>query len=854
MNFQSPQTKDVQEFDLGSMILNALLERPQDCAFQFEGAKLSRGALRQSAMTLAARLRKAGVQPGVAVAIEVEHSLDLPIAMCGVQIAGGCAVPVDPLASAARRQAILSDIRPAIVLSRDADAVETICITPSETPNVPQTEDADLAFVVYTSGSSGGPKGVMITRESYVQRMQQVLPSFTPRPDDIDLAWTPSSFTVMIDEMFLPILAGMPSVIVRPSLQSDPRAFAELVRAKAVTSFRLTPSVLDLLLRSGGAEALAGVRTIVCSGEALPADLQVRCHKLLPATLLGFYGATEAPAVAYIPYDRNGPPQDTTVCVPQPFARMCVMQSNETPADVGEAGEVWVGGLALAKGYYLRPELTAEKFVMREGARWYRTGDLGRQIGNGTFEILGRTDMTEVNINGARVSLPELNEALRAQPNVDAAWVSPVIRDGRPDPILVAHCVVRQGHDFDGAALRRDLATSLPSTSVPAVVTQIAVMPLTDNGKIDARLLSDMALAKLGATTAIGGHCDEEEGARDDDMLACVLASAKQCLSASGLVAQDNFFAVGGDSLKAVHFALDLSDRLSCEVKASLIANADTFADLALRLSSGEFQSGFAARLIKGGGPNAVPVFTINDRRRYEILSPQLSADCRIWNLDIYGLADGTLPDLQTFDLADLAEAFADQVMAADPQGPWHLMAFCKSACLAIETARVLQARTGCTCGLILIDAFFTEFLPTPRVHVLRLFDFGPGYYARKIMNRFGLASWDARAEDVPIEVHAAALQMTGDQGALRARFNRLCVIYQIEPYDGPVTLVASKEFRHNSRASSTKLAARGLAVEIVDGLHLTLFQPKPNGLALSDVLDGIVRKGLDNLDVAKVP
>lgn len=841
MNVQSLNSGSTREFDFGTVVLDALKQTPEACVFRFEQTELSRRELREKACALAERLRKRNIRAGSIVAIEIAHSLELPIAICGALAAGACVVPIDPFISEERRIAILEDIQPDFVLKRDESTPNPIGIEQSGHANVGRkTLDTDLAFVVYTSGSSGGPKGVMISHESYVRRMQKIPESFNPMDDDVDLVWTPSSFTVMVDEIFLPIIVGFPSVIAAPALRADPYAFAELVRRARITCFRVTPSVLDLLLRPATADALSGVRTLICSGEAMPASLQSKVHDLLPADLLGFYGATEAPAIAYIPYDRAAPPIDDTICIPQPFAPIRIVDESDQEVAATVPGEIWVGGLAVAKGYYRKPELTAEKFLERDGERWYRTGDLGRQFENGQIQILGRADMSEVNINGARVSLPEITEALRALPDVAAAFISAVERDGQRDPTLVAHCLVENPDSFDENALRKNLTARLPSPAIPTSFLLVEEMPLTDNGKIDAVGLKRSATAHLASLhdSSLRANADTAPpsgAAPTTALLRTVLDVGEHVLSTKGLSGRDSFFASGGDSLLAVHYALELGEKLDLNIKTTLVANADTFEEIAQAIESGNAHTSFAAKLVRDGSPDEAPIFTFNDRRRYELLAPQLSTKAQIWNLNIFGLPSQSEFPLDGFTLQQMAELFADRVLAVHPSGPWRLLAFCQSACLAVETARVLEARTGKVASLFLVDAFFREFFPTPSVHLKRLLTFGPAFYGRKVMRRLGLRASDETL-DVPNENNSAVLSKSEEDTKLRKCFDDVCWSYQITPYDGPVTLFISQELRHHDRKSCKELAAQGLTVRLVDGMHMTLFQPRAgnDGLALA--------------------
>ena len=415
-----PRRDAENDYDFGAMLLEALEDAPARCAFRFQGVELTRKQLRDEALALAARLKDAGLRPGALVAIEIEHSLELAVAMCGVQVAGACAVPIDPALGDERRDAIIENVRPVCTLTRapsqDGDGKVAVAIESNAEPGTDHDRcNPDLAFIVYTSGSSGGPKGVMIHHENYVRRMQNVVPSVSVSDGDTDLAWTPSSFITMVDELFLPLLCGVPTVIAEPAIRTDPRAFTALVQREGVTTFRITPSLLNVVLRStAAAEALAGVRTLICAGEAMPAELQAMAHRQLSANLLGFYGATEAPAAAKTVFDKDAPTVDTTICTSQPFLSLRVAREDGADAATDETGEIWIGGCAVARGYYRRPELTAEKFLERDGERWYRTGDLGRRLKGGEIELLGRADLSEVNIHGVRISLPEIIDTMNS--------------------------------------------------------------------------------------------------------------------------------------------------------------------------------------------------------------------------------------------------------------------------------------------------------------------------------------------------------------------------------------------------------------------------------------------------------
>lgn len=690
-----------REYDFGAMLLDALEEAPERCAYRFQGAELTRGELRTEALGLADRLREAGLRPGAPAAVEIAHSLELAVAMCGVQIAGGCAIPIDPAVGAERRDAILADIRPDFAVTRGAPQNGTTRIAidiergTGEDAEQRDDYDPDLAFIVYTSGTSGGPKGVMIPHENYVRRMRHIVPSVTTNEGDMDLAWTPSSFITMVDELFLPLLCGVPSVIADPEIRTDPRAFKTLVQQEGVTTFRITPSLLNVVLRSGGAaEALSGVRMIICSGEAMPADLQRSVHRQLSACMLGFYGATEAPAAAKTVFDPDVPPVDTTICTRQPFISIRVVDEDGADAAIGETGEIWVGGCAVARGYYRRPELTAEKFIERDGERWYRTGDLGRQHEDDQVEILGRSDLSEVNIHGVRVSLPEIGDTLRATGQVDETWVSVVDPGTGRDPILVGHCVPTPGTAFDPEATRVQITGKLPTLAVPRTVIAHEHFPLTANGKVDVQQLLRDATAHVAAQATQNAKPQQVNGSATE---IAVLNCFEQALGRRQLSINESFFDAGGTSLEAVTLAGFLSDHFGTEIGFEEIWLNPSIKGLSafIETRGGESPARTFFHVEGVHGPNLIAIgFGIGHLagmwpRHRLFVSPGIAGDPRI--------------SLRK-RLDDYVAEYIDGLRRIQPTGPYQLIGFSLHGLLAYEIARRLHADGQEVTGIALVE------------------------------------------------------------------------------------------------------------------------------------------------------
>ncbi|MES1210782.1 MAG: amino acid adenylation domain-containing protein, partial [Acidobacteriota bacterium] len=286
-----------------------------------------------------------------------------------------------------------------------------------------------LAYVLYTSGSTGTPKGVMIPHRGIVNRLQWMQEAYGLTAEDRVLQKTPFGFDVSVWEFFWPLLTGARLVFAQPEGHKDPRYLADLIAREKITTVHFVPSMLEVFLETPGLEALASLRRVVASGEALPPQLVRRFFSRLPqAELHNLYGPTEASVdVSFWPCVPE-PPGDV-VPIGRPIAnhQLHVVDRFLAPQPVGAPGELLLGGPGLARGYLGRPDLTAEAFIPDPfgegpGGRLYRTGDLVRRLADGTVHYLGRIDH-QVKIRGFRIELGEIEAALTRLPGVREAVV-----------------------------------------------------------------------------------------------------------------------------------------------------------------------------------------------------------------------------------------------------------------------------------------------------------------------------------------------------------------------------------------------------------------------------------------------
>ncbi|WP_280396840.1 non-ribosomal peptide synthetase, partial [Nocardia carnea] len=603
---------------LPELLADAAAVDPSAPAVVFEGRRYSYGEFDEGSNRLARLLIERGLGAEDLVAVAVPRSADSVLAEWAVTKSGAAFVPIDPTYPADRIAHMLTDsgapvgIAVSSVRADLPDSVEWLLLDElaldgysaeqiTDADRVRPLTPANTAYVIYTSGSTGVPKGVVVTHAGLANFSAEQVERYRLTPDSRALAFASPSFDASMLE-FLLAVGSAGALVVVPTGNYGGAELADLIETAGVTHAFITPSVLASL----DPNALSGMRAIVAGGEAVPADLVARWAGMPGREFYNGYGPTETTIMSNISVPL-APGMPVTIGGPVRGMRSLVLDDRLNPVPEGVTGELYIGGIQLARGYHARPALTAGRFVAdpygEPGARLYRTGDVVRwtrdAAGEPAVEYVGRNDF-QVKVRGFRIELGEIDAALTAHDAVDFAVT--VGHEGATGAVsLVSYVVAIPGFSVDIAELREFVGERLPSYMVPSSIMVIDRIPLTPAGKLDRRALPEPVFE---TRTFRAPSTPIEE---------IVAGTFAEVLETQRVGADDDFFTLGGNSLLATQVAARLGRALNTHVPVRMLFEASTVAGLAVRV---EQQAGSGGRkaLVAGRRPEQVPLSLAQQR------------------------------------------------------------------------------------------------------------------------------------------------------------------------------------------------------------------------------------------------
>jgi amino acid adenylation domain-containing protein len=687
-------------------------EAPGSVALVQGPRALTYGELDGRSNRLASRLRQRGVGPGVLVGVLIGRSLESVVASLSVLKAGGAYVPLDPSHPADLLTFQMDDIHAPVLLTTTAlrallpsHSATVICLDedepeacgPSLVPRPRLVSAGDLACIMYTSGTTGRPKGVMVTHRGVV-RLLFGIDYVRLGPDTVTLHASPPAFDASTFEVWGPILHGG-RCIIAPERVLTARGLGRLLREGRVNTLWLTAALYNAVIDEAP-DALAGLEQLLIGGEALSATHVRRGLERLPTTrLINGYGPTEGTTfTCCYPIPRTFGEEAKTVPIGLPIGntRVYLLDGSMRPVPIGTAGELYVGEDGVALGYLNRPRETAEAFIPDPfstvpRARLYRTGDLARWRPDGLIEFLGRND-SQVKVRGYRIELGAIEAILGRCRGV--AGVAVVVREDAPgEKRLVAYLTAAPGSPgLEAPVLRAFLEKSLPSYMIPSAFVTLGALPRTANGKLDR--------AALPAPFPSRSWGDAPFIAPRDEVEARLVSTWEEVLGMAPIGVRDDFFELGGNSLTALRLVARVEEAFGTRLPRLALLRASTVERLAVVLGGlgrgeGQGMKGSSLVAIQAGGPElpffflggGTAVFDGRDTSYLHRLAHHLGPSRPVYTFVGENLDRGITPDLL---VERLASCFVNDLCAAFPDGPYHLAGHSFGAFLALEMARQL--------------------------------------------------------------------------------------------------------------------------------------------------------------------
>ena len=789
--------------------------QPDRIALECNGATWTNAQLASYSQRLAARLIAEGLQPEGLVAICIRRTPEMAGAVLAVMMAGGAYVPMDPRHPAARLEAVLADsgadfllAAPDLALNTSARRIDPFQPQPDYTGPPAEIAPHALAYVIYTSGSTGTPKGVAIEHAGLVNLLRSMQRTPGLNANDVLVAITTLAFDIAGLELLLPLITGARLVIATTAEVQDGQHMLDLLQRTRATVLQATPGAWRILLDAGWSPSDTPLKAL-CGAEALPRDLAERILKR-SSELWNLYGPTETTiwSTATRVVSGMGP---LTIGPPIANTQMYVLDAHCQPQPVGVTGELYIAGAGLARGYWGKPALTAEKFVANPftGGRMYATGDLARWQDDGSLQLLGRSDL-QVKIRGYRIELSEIETALRTHPGVKDAVVTQHKSDSTGATRLTAYIAAGELTEDQSTKLidevRVTIEKVLPEFMLPNAFVTLPALPRNPNGKVDLAALPSPT-TPYGESGTHSTAADPEHYVAPSDVIESQLADIWQTtLGLPRVSVRASFFSLGVGSLAALRLITKMNRVYAMDLGLASLISASSISSIAELIKQ---------RFAPNVSSSVVPLQPLGHRRPLYIVHGVGGNIVNFYGLamrmgtdtPIYGIQSQALVARQPalLHLKDMAAHYIKDIRKVQPHGPYDLLGYSFGGTVVLEMAHQLRALGEQVTMLGMIDARSRDYeeelaslKPTGERVSNRVSQFSRNTGNLSPMERLKYIADKLNTRAIRFACMAAArLHMKQVPAFMRSAYdiNYVAVLnYKPRPYDGRLTLFRASE------------------------------------------------------------
>ena len=829
--------------------------------------------LNQKANQVARYLQTLGVAKNSLVGLFLERSPNMVVAVLGILKTGAAYVPLDRENPSARLTYILEDSRIKVLLTeselendlprskslksvisidRDWDLIEQ---QPTHNLNV-NSNPEDLAHIVYTSGSTGKPKGVMISQGNLSHYAHSLQIALNITPDDVYLHRGSIALIVSARQLLMPLAQGATVSILTTADKKDPLKMFELIKEHGVTIVDRVPSfwrnfsgILDSLNVEHRQSLMDNqIRLVAAGGEQVSLEIYQCWRKLFKSEvkLANIYGQTEGTGVVtiyYIPEQMERQFKSLPVGSPIPNMRVYVLDKELQPVPIGATGEIHISGAGVALGYLNKPELTAEKFIDNpyiEGAKLYKTGDLGRFLPNGTIQFQGRSDR-QVNINGLRVELGEIETILVQHQQILEAAV--VVEKNKLSETLTAYLVPSQNPPTK-TEVRTFVLEKLPKYMLPNNIIFCDSFPLTASGKIDRNALVANTAENKSTNHIAPNNSIESE----------IVQILQDILGIKEIGIEDDFIEVGGNSLIAARLVAEIEQKYQQKIPISRVFQSSTPKALAKLVEKKENTVADESFVPIKEGNSQIILFGIHNLGHglelYRPLGDNLDRNISLYGVSSYFSDESTVPHPR--DILGLAAYYAEKIKLIQPQAPYHLMGVSFGGVIAYETAQILVAQGHQVNFLGLIDTFLPDRKSAAKLiplkdrilgHIKKTYHKGAGHILERIKWRTTTIGQNIRYVFHNIKWIEENFVDRNSRGYAKSQYikhkkeyKQVNRNYVMKPYPGHISLFRASDDM-DPKLGWQELAQSGLSIYDVPGEHLGVLK-EPNVKVLAEKLN----------------